>query len=127
MTDWTRDDLDRIGAADELQLASVKQDGTLRKPVTIWVVRVGDGLYVRAYRGHDTAWFRHTQQQHEGRIESDGVTKDVAFVDASADETLNREIDATYRSKYQRYGRTYVDPMIAPQARATTLKLVPSA
>ena len=127
MTSWTNNDLGRIGAADELQLTSFKEDGTLRKPVTIWVVRVGDDLYVRAYRGRETAWFRHIQRRHEGRIGAGGVTKDVTFVDVSDDEALNNKIDAAYQSKYQRYSATYVDPMIAPQARATTLKLVPSA
>jgi hypothetical protein len=127
MTEWTKNDLERIGAADELQLASFKKDGTLRKPVTIWVVRVGDDLYVRAYRGRETAWFRHIQQRYEGRIGAGSVTKNVTLVDASSDEALNNKIDAAYQSKYQRYSATYVDPMIAPQARATTLKLVPSA
>jgi hypothetical protein len=126
MTGWTRHDLERIGAAVHLQLASFKEDGTLRKPVTIWVVRVGDDLYVRAYRGREGAWFRHIQRRPEGRISAGGVTKDVTFVDASSDEALNNKIDAAYQSKYQRYSATYVDPMIAPQARATTLKLVPS-
>ena len=126
MTSWTRNDLERIGAADELLLASFKKDGTHRKPVTIWVVRVGDALYVRAYRGRETAWFRHIQQRHEGRIGAGGVTKDVTFVDVSDDEALNNKIDVAYQSKYRRYGATYVDPMIAPQARATTVKLVPA-
>ncbi|GHO81762.1 hypothetical protein KSD_95330 [Ktedonobacter sp. SOSP1-85] len=127
MTDWARNDLERIGAAEELQLATFKKDGTPRPPVTIWVVRVGDELYVRGYRGPETAWFRQAQLRHEGHMEAGGVTKDVTFVDVSSDEALNHEIDAAYRSKYQRYSRTYVDPMIASQARATTLKLVPSA
>ena len=126
MTGWTSNDLKRIGAADELQLASFKKDGTLRKPVNIWVVGVGDDLYVRSYRGREGAWFRHIQLRPEGRISAGGVTKDVTFVDASSDEALNNKIDAAYQSKYQRYSATYVDPMIAPQARATTLKLVPS-
>src|SRR6266849_11043540 len=77
MTSWTRNDLERIGAADELLLVSFKKDGTHRKPIPIWVVRVADDLYVRAYRGHETAWFRHVQQRHEGRIGAGGVTKDV--------------------------------------------------
>ena len=127
MTSWTRNDLERIGAAEELQLATFKEDGTRRKPVTIWVVRVGDELYVRSYRGREGAWFRHIQRRHEGRIGAGGVTKDVTFVDASSDEALNNEIDAAYQSKYRRHGAMYVDPMIAPQARATTVKLVPSA
>src|SRR5437763_16294468 len=94
MTSWTRNDLGRIGAADELQLASFKEDGTLRKPVTIWVVRVGDDLYVRAYRGREGAWFRHTQLRHEGRISAGGATKHVTLVDVSGDEGLNNEIGA---------------------------------
>jgi hypothetical protein len=127
MTNWTPSDLERIGAVDELHLATFRQDSTLRKPVTIWVVRVGEELYVRAYRGRETAWFRQTQRQHAGRLVAGGVTKEVTLEDASSDETLNQEIDAAYQSKYRSYSATYVDPVLAPQARATTLKLVPSA
>jgi hypothetical protein len=75
MSGWTHNDLERMGAAEELQLATFKKDGTLRKPVVIWVVRVGDELYVRSWRGHEGAWFRHTQQRSEGRIGASGVTK----------------------------------------------------
>ena len=123
MTSWTPHDLERIGAAEELQLATFKKDDVLVKPVTIWVVRVGDDLYLRAYRGRETAWFQHIQRRPEGRIEDGGVTKDVMLVDASADGALGNQIDAAYQSKYRRYSATYVGPMIAPQARATTLKL----
>jgi hypothetical protein len=55
---WTRERLDRIGAADELRIAPRRADGTRRNPVPIWVVRVGDGLYVRSWRGQDGTWFR---------------------------------------------------------------------
>lgn len=127
MTSWTQNDLDRIGAADELHLASFKTDHTRRKPVVIWVVRVGDELYVRSYRGWEATWFRQIQRRHEGQIVAGGVTKKVMLVDANADEALNHQIDAAYQAKYHRYSATYVKPMIAPQARATTLRLVPAA
>ena len=39
---WTSDELTKIGTAEELRIASLRRDGTLRKPVIIWVVRVGD-------------------------------------------------------------------------------------
>ena len=58
MTVWTNDELDAIAAAEELELASRRRDGSLRKPVTIWVVRHGDDLYVRAWRGRTATWFR---------------------------------------------------------------------
>jgi hypothetical protein len=48
MTAWTDEELDRVGQAQELQLASARKDGSLRPYVTMWVVRVGDDLYVRS-------------------------------------------------------------------------------
>ena len=42
MTTWTNDELNKIGTAEELKIASLRADGTLRKPVIIWVVRFGD-------------------------------------------------------------------------------------
>ena len=53
MATWTSEELLKIAAAEELELASVRPDDTLGKPVTIWVVRVGDDLYVRSWRGTD--------------------------------------------------------------------------
>jgi len=48
---WTGDELDAVGTAEELELASVRRDGTLRRPVTMWVVHVGDDIYVRTVNG----------------------------------------------------------------------------
>lgn len=124
MTTWTRDELTRIGAADELKIASLRDDGTLRKAVTIWVVRLGNDLYVRSVRGRGSAWFRGTQVRHEGHIQSGGVDKDVTFVE-QPDTTINDQVDAALRTKYRRYDARYVDPMLVPEARAATLKLVP--
>ncbi len=123
MTTWTSDELTRIGTAEELRIASLKRDGTLRNPVTIWVVRVGDDLYVRSWRGRTAAWFRGTQVRHEGHIQAGGVDKDVTFVDG--DLTLNDQIDAGYRDKYRRYAANIVNSVMTPQARSATIKLVP--
>ncbi len=81
MTTWSRDELARIGGAEELEIASLRRDGTLRKPVTIWVVTHNDSLYVRSVGGRTAAWFRGTQVTHEGRIRAGGVERDVSFVD----------------------------------------------
>src|SRR5262249_19356167 len=123
MAAWTNDELTKIGEASLLELASRRRDGTLRRPVTIWVIRQGDDLYVRSWRGRTSAWFRGIQDRHEGRIQAGGVDKDVAF--AAAGHDLDDEIDAAYRTKYRRHGATYVDAMVAPEARAATIKLVP--
>jgi len=125
MADWTKAELERIGASIHLEIQIARENGTLRKPTTIWVVCVGDDLFVRSYLGRESTWFRHAQQQHRGCISAGGIAKDVTFVDVSDDQTLTRVIDAAYRSKYQRYSPTYLEPMITPKARAATLKLVP--
>jgi len=123
MTAWTSDELTRIGSAEELKIASLRRDGTLRKPVTIWVVRTGDSLYVRSVKGPMGAWFRGTQERHEGRIRAGGVEKNVTFV--NADHAIDDNVDAAYRAKYQRYAGSILNSVLTPQARSTTTKLVP--
>lgn len=123
MTGWTSDELTRIEAADELEIASIRLDGTLRNLVTIWVVRLGDDLYVRSVNGRTGAWFRGTQVRHEGRIGAGGVEKDVTFVDAA--DGINDQIDDAYRSKYRRYAPSIVGSVLTPEARSATINLVP--
>jgi hypothetical protein len=89
VTGWTSDELDRIGAADELEVTPLGS----RSPVTIWVVRDGDDLYVRSWRGRSGNWFRAAQRQGEGRISASGVDKDVVFV--GADDDVNNAVDGS--------------------------------
>jgi hypothetical protein len=123
MTKWTSDELDKIGTAEELQIASLRSDGTLRNPVTIWVVHHGDSVYVRSVNGRSAAWFRGTQVRHEGHLNAGGVDKDVTFVDA--DPEINDQIDAAYRTKYRRYAASIINHIVSAGARSTTMKLVP--
>lgn len=123
MTAWTSYELNKIGNAEELEIASLRGDGTLRNPVTIWVVRLGDDLYVRSVNGRTGAWFRGTQTRHEGHIQAGGVDKDVSFVDGDPD--INDQIDAAYRKKYRRYGDSIVGTIVTPEAISSTIKLVP--
>jgi hypothetical protein len=120
--DWTTEELDKIGAADELQIAASRPDGSLRPYTTIWVVRIGDSVYVRSYRGRDSAWFRSVLRRPEGRIQAGGLTRDVTLTEP--EDADHAAIDEAYRAKYSRYGGTYVDPMVAPVARAATLRLL---
>jgi hypothetical protein len=61
--------------------------------------------------------------RQEGHVQAGGIGKDVAFADAGRD--LHDDIDAAYRSKYRRYPAVVVNSVLSPQARATTIKLVP--
>ena len=123
MTTWTSDELNKVGKAEELKIASLRQDGTLRKPVIIWVVRLGDDLYVRSFNGRDSSWFCGVQTRYEGHIRAGGVDKDVTFVEES-DSSINDQIDTAYVTKYRRYA-SIAKSMVTPAVRAATIKLVP--
>jgi hypothetical protein len=43
---------------------------------------------------------------------------------AEADESVHGGIDAAYQHQYRRHRPRHVDPMVAPPARAATIKLV---
>jgi len=123
MSNWKSDELARLGRAEEVHIASHRRDGTLRKPVTIWAVLHGDGLYVRSVKGRDSAWFRGSQDTREGRIHGGGVERDVTF--EPADPGLESEIDEAYRSKYGRYAGRILNSVLTPPAKSSTLKLLP--
>lgn len=122
MATWTNDELDAVAAARELEITSLRDDGSLRKPVTIWTVRVGDDLYVRSVRGTEGGWYRGAEDRHQGRIEAGGVVKEVGFEDVGHDH--EEEIDAAYKEKYG-YPSGPVDSVTSAEARETTLRLVP--
>jgi hypothetical protein len=120
---WAADELTRIGHATELQVASRRSDGSLRPFVTIWVVRVGDDLYVRSAYGTDNPWFRRAKTSGEGRVRAGGVERDVTFTAPAGDASA--DIDAAYHLKYDRYGPRIVGTVVGPHAAPGTLRLVP--
>jgi len=123
MASWSYDELDKIGNAEELVIAPRRPDNSLRKPVTIWVVRLDDNLYVRSYNGQNGSWFQAAQDSRKGQIRAGGVEKEVQFIDADAD--LYNQIDQAYQRKYGRYPQ-YVNPMLSDDVQSTTLRLIPT-
>lgn len=121
---WTSDEMTRLATAEELQIAARRDDGTLRDPVTIWVVRYGGDVYVRSVTGPTASWFRGARDRHEARVHAGGVEKEVALFDA--DHRLDDQIDEAYRAKYHRYAPSIISAITSPDARATTLRLVPA-
>jgi hypothetical protein len=123
---WPAGALARFGAAGEIEISTRRRDGSLRAFVPIWIVTVGDALYVRSYRGVGGAWYRHAIQHPAGAIRAVGHPADVTFTPVGQQHRdLMKAINDAYRSKYARYGDTYLQPMLADQAVATTLQLAP--
>ena len=124
MTPWTKDELARIGGADELQLASRRSNGTLRPYTTMWVVRAGGDLYVRSAYGTNNPWYVRSRAAGAGRIRAGGVERDVTFGDAAAD--AHAAIDAAYHAKYDSYGPKIVGSVVGSHAVAVAIRLVPA-
>jgi hypothetical protein len=123
---WPAGALARFGAAGEIEISTRRRDGSLRPFVPIWIITVGGTLYVRSYRGAGGAWYRHAIQHPAGAIRAAGQPADVTFTPAGQQQRdLMKAIDDAYRSKYARYGDTYLQPMLAGRAIATTLQLTP--
>jgi hypothetical protein len=123
---WSKDELHRIAAADDLHIAPFREDGvTYGTPTWIWSVAVDDALYVRGYNGQNSRWYQAAVRQRAGRILAAGRTKEVTFepVDGPTNDGLNDRIDEAYRTKYR--GSPYLDPMIGRRARSATVRIMP--
>jgi hypothetical protein len=124
---WSPQDLDRIGAPDEVQITSRRPDGTLRPFVTIWAVHAGDAIYIRSAYGPDNPWYRRALAGGRGRIRAGGVERDVVIAAVPADDRrLHAAIDAAYNAKYDRYAPRIVNTVVGPHAAAVTLRLTPA-
>jgi hypothetical protein len=123
MSGWAADDLAAVGRATELELASLRPDGTLRRSVTIWAVRAGDDLYVRSAYGHENPWFRRALRAGQGRVRAGAVERDVRF-EAPGPEVADA-VTAAYHAKYDRYGAPIVETVVSEDAVRSTLRIVP--
>jgi hypothetical protein len=121
ITAWPKDELRKIAEADDLHISPLREDGvTYGTPTWIWSVAVGDSLYVRAYNGQDSSWYRAAMRQKAGRITAAGMLKEVAF--EPVEGPINDQIDDAYRAKYK--DSPYLAPMIGARALSATVKIM---
>jgi hypothetical protein len=68
MTEWTKDELRKIAAADDLHISPLHEDGvTYGTPTWIWSVAVDDAVYVHGYNGQNSRW-------HQAAVRAEGGT-----------------------------------------------------
>ena len=122
MTAWAKEDLQRIAASDDLHVSPFREDGaTYGTPTWIWSVALDSALYVRAYNGPESRWYKAAMERKAGRIRAAGMTREVSF--AAVEGPINDRIDDAYREKYR--GSPYLAPMIGARARAATVRIEP--
>jgi hypothetical protein len=119
---WSKEELHKIAEADDLHISPFREDGlTYGTPTWIWSVVVDDALYVRAYNGQNSRWYKSALKQKAGRIVSAGMTTEVSF--EPVDGSVNDRIDDAYRAKYG--SSSYLGQMISARARSATVKITP--
>jgi hypothetical protein len=123
---WRPDELDLVARARELEIAVRRPDGTLRAWTPIWVVRVGEQVYVRSWHRRGTGWFGHAVADGRARVRVPGLSADVTVVDVGGgpdDGRARTGVDDAYRAKYGEQGAA---SMVTTAAAATTLRLDPA-
>ena len=122
MSTWSKDELSKIAETDDLHISPFREDGkTYGTPTWIWSVVISDALYVRAYNGQNSRWYKAAMRQRAGRITAAGMTKEVTF--EAVKGSINDRIDDAYRMKYQ--DSPYLRPMTGARARISTVKVMP--
>jgi hypothetical protein len=119
---FSKTDLDRIIAADNLHIAPFRDDGaSYGTPTWIWCVAVDGALYVRGNHGQNSRWYQAAIRQRAGKIVAAGMTMEVTF--EPVDGAVNDRIDDAYRAKYAK--SQYLKPMISDRARSATIRVIP--
>lgn len=117
----SKEEIQQIAEKDDLHIAPLRPDGATYGTLTwIWVVAVDNALYVRAYNGTNSRWYKSAIQQKAGCIEAAGMTKQVRFEPVNG--AINNLIDEAYRKKYK--GSPYLNAMISERAKAATIKIL---
>ena len=124
MAEWNRKELQKIWETDDLHISPFRGDGkTYGTPTWIWSVVVGDELFVRAYNGKNSSWYKAAVNQKAGRISAAGITLDVVFEQVDPDDNINELIDEAYNKKYN--NSSYLSSMISKRTRNATIKIIP--
>jgi len=116
----TKEEIALIAQKDDFHIAPFREDGvTTGTPTWIWSVSVDDQLFVRAYSGTSSRWYRAAMKQKAGKIKAAGMEKTVRFEAVSGD--INKKIDEAYRQKYS--SSPYLNSMISERAKAATVRV----
>jgi hypothetical protein len=122
MKQFTKEEIKKIAKSDDLYIAPFREDGKTYGTLTwVWSVVVDDVLYVRAYNGKNSRWYRAAIQQKSGKIRTAGMTKNVDFEPVHGE--INQDIDRAYETKYG--DSPFLKAMIGKRSKDATVKISP--
>ena len=118
---WTAERLASLGRTPELEVAVRHPDGRTGRWTPIWVVVVGADVVVRTWQRRETGWYGGVLRTRAALVRAGDV---LAAVEVEPVGDARRpEVDAAYEAKY---GPGGARSMVAEEAVASTLRLVPS-
>jgi hypothetical protein len=118
----TRNPLEHLAEVEEISIGFRRPDGSTGSTV-VWVVQVGDNLFVRSIRGPKGGWYRRLLADPNGEVREGGHLHSV-HAEPVADADTIAEVTRAYASKYS--GSPFVQPLLEEPAAGATLRLDPS-
>ncbi len=102
----------------------MRDDGSLRRWVPIWVVTADTEVYVRTWHRRDSGWYGQAIRSPRARVRVPGFEAAVIVEDVGMESRAS--VDAAYHSKYGRPGGGGVSGMVTDDAARSTLRLIPA-
>lgn len=121
---WTQEQLDGFASTDDMHVSPFYSDGkTYGTPTWIWSVVADGNLYVRAYNGKNSRWYKSAAVQKAGRIHLNGQDYEVEFQPVENTPELDKAVSDAYRKKYA--NSPYLAPMITNGPIQATVRIDP--
>jgi hypothetical protein len=118
----TADALHHLADVEEIRIGVRRPDGSTRS-VPIWVVRVGDHIYVRSVRGPKGGWYRRLRANPDGEVR-DADHRHLVHAELVTDADTIAEVTRAYATKYE--GSPFVRPLLGGPSVDATLRLDPA-
>ena len=113
----------RLAQAQEIQLERQRSGAMVPgQRTTIWVVGVGDDLYIRSVRGPAGRWYQAITANPTATVHLDGQRIAVRAIPVTDDATIERVSEA-YRRKYR--NDPSMPTMVCDDTLPTTLRVEP--
>jgi hypothetical protein len=116
------DALLHLADVEEIRIGFRRPDGSSGS-TPIWVVQVGDDLYVRSVRGPKGGWYRRLRANPDGKVR-DGQHRHLVRAEAVTDAGTLAPVTRAYATKYS--GSSFVRPLLGEPSVGATLRLDPA-
>lgn len=118
--------LSTLETIEEIELETTTPDGGRTHRTIIWVVTVGDQVFVRSVNGSAARWYREARQTPDLILHAGDESIPVTAVLAADPGSVQRVSDA-FKAKYARRSAASTASMLQPHTLETTMRLEPTA